>query len=86
MNRESREQHYVERVSVLPQRLRCESIVKRVCRGSVVGAIKFNHAGILIYLIFIMRAFRYFNNYINLVRGIIAQGYIVPEVHIFILY
>ena len=73
-----RENDDVERVVVIPECLRCETVIKWVGRGGIIDAVELDESGRLVYLVFIGRAFRYLDDDINLIGGIIAERYVVP--------
>src|SRR3989344_6396105 len=85
-DRKSSQKHHVESVPVVPIGLRNKPVVEREGYARVICPVEPDHSGFLIYFIFITGPVRRLNNDVDLVGGVIAQGYIVPQIHISILY
>ena len=81
MQRIAREYDDVERVVVVPERLRRESVIKGIRCGGIIDAVELDESRLLIYLIFVGRALRYFDDGIKFFGRIIAERYVVPEIH-----
>src|ERR671921_2104695 len=73
-------QHYnVQRVVVVGQRLRYEAVILRVDHGRVQDPVYLQESGVLIKLVFDLRAFGDLDQDAEFVRSVFAYGNVVPR-------
>src|SRR3989344_4214121 len=79
--RRHREDFVVGFAAVFPKRLRGEPVIKGVRCGGKIDAVEFDESRLLVYLVLIVRAARNLNNSIEFFGSVVAERYIVPQIH-----
>ena len=80
-NRVGREHDDVERIAVFPKRLRREAVVARIRGSGEIDTVELDEARLFVDLVLVVRAFRYLNDDVEFLRGVLAEGGIVPQIH-----